>query len=79
MRVSCVKFCGCKLRSNIQIIHVEKIPFPSYFNQGKKKKTLAQRIALLVNEAVPAGSHQLMQQPLKLQTEHIEIAILVVN
>jgi len=78
MRVSCVKFCGCKLRSHIQIIHVEKIPFPSYFNQGYTKK-IAQRIALLVNEVAPAGSHQLMQRPLKLRTGYMELAITVVE
>jgi hypothetical protein len=59
---------------------VGKNPFPSYFNQGStKKKPLAQRIALLVNEVTPAGSHQLMQQPLKFQTKYMKLAIIVVN
>jgi hypothetical protein len=45
----------------------------------KKYKTLVQRIALLVNEVAPAGSHQLMQQALQLRTEYLELAIIVVN
>lgn len=63
-------------------MHVEKIPFPSYFNQGytkKKKKPLAQTTALLVNEVAPAGSHKLMQRPLKMRADCMELAIIAVN
>ena len=34
---------------------------------------------MLVNEVAPADSHRLMQQPLKLQKEYMELATIVVN
>ena len=58
---------------------MEEIPFPSCFNQGYIKKPLPQKSALLVNEVVTVGPHQLMQQTLKLRTDRVELAIIVVN
>jgi hypothetical protein len=53
--------------------------FPATVIRFTQKKPLLQRTALLVNEVAPAGSHQLRQQPLKLRTKYMELAIIIVN